>query len=137
MSGINGVVEKDNNKAFECFLKGADQGDVQSQCNLGIIHYYHYSSLLFINGIRLGVLLLKGVGCSKDEKRAFEMFKMSAEHNSTDAEFNIGTSFFILFLSSLLLPFSFFPSYSLLLFLLVLILIIIKKRIYYGLELDV
>jgi uncharacterized protein len=49
-------------KAFELFLKSSDQGNADSQFNLG---------LMFVNGI----------GVAKDEMRAFELFLKLTKKN--------------------------------------------------------
>lgn len=99
LTGIDGVVDSNPELSFDYFLKGANKGDAQCQCNLGIIIYvellYSTQICLFFNVYIFitGVLLLQGTGCAKDEKRAYEMFNESAEQGNTDAQFNLGIYF--------------------------------------------
>jgi TPR repeat protein len=71
MQGMEGVVAKSCEKAFEFFLLSAEQGTVEAQCILGFIYGHGH-----------------GVATNKEE--AFRWTARAAEQGSKEAQFNLG-----------------------------------------------
>ncbi len=64
-------VPKDYDRAFSCFQKSAEKGQVNAQYYLGLCHYYGY-------------------GTSQDYKQAVFWFRMAAEEGQISAQYNLG-----------------------------------------------
>ncbi|GES92221.1 Sel1-like repeat protein [Rhizophagus clarus] len=67
-------IEKDEKKAFECYLKAANEGNIHAQYNLGICHQ-------------------NGIGVSKDDEKAFEWYFKSAEGELSIAQSVLGNCY--------------------------------------------
>lgn len=63
--------EKDEVKAFELYLKAAEQGLDYAQYNIGICYEY-------------------GIGTEKDEYKALEWYQKSAEEEFSYAQYGLG-----------------------------------------------
>ncbi|GBB97474.1 hypothetical protein RclHR1_00030031 [Rhizophagus clarus] len=63
--------EKNENKAFECYLKAAKEGNVNAQNNLG----YCYQN---------------GIGTEKNESKALECYLKAAKEGEANAQYNLG-----------------------------------------------
>lgn len=68
------VAEEARSKAYGCFKRASDQGDVNGLYNLG-------------------VCLMNGYGCTRDGKKAFDCFRVAAEAGHAEAINNLGGFF--------------------------------------------
>jgi TPR repeat protein len=67
--------EKDEVKAFECFLEAAQKGNSQSQ-------------------LKIGLMYLHGKNIEKNEKEAFKWFMKSTKNNGSKSNYIIGLMYF-------------------------------------------
>src|SRR5256885_521357 len=69
---VKGVgIDKDEFKAFNWYLKSAENRYAKAQCNLGICY-------------------ATGVGTDKNEVKAFKWYLKSAENEDVKAQYNLG-----------------------------------------------
>ena len=105
ISGLG--VDKDIEKAIEQYLKGAADGDVDSQSMLGDIYYnqgkYDYAikwdKIALENGDkeyaahRLGLCYAFGNGVQQNSSKAVEYYKIAAENGNYVAQHNLGVCY--------------------------------------------
>ncbi|EFC38880.1 predicted protein [Naegleria gruberi] len=103
-------VEKDSEKAFEWFSKGAEQGCLESIHKVG--YFYHHGlgveqdykkamewylkaadRNLAKSQNNIGVLYRSGEGVAKDLSKSMEWYLKAAENGNEIAQFNIGASY--------------------------------------------
>lgn len=104
-------VTQDNKKAFECFKKAAEFGNVDAQGLLAACYFdgigteKNYTEAVKwsqkpaekgnpICQYNLGVCYFDGLGCSKDTKKAVEWYEKAADQGYAPAQYNLGLCYY-------------------------------------------
>ncbi|MEM6864682.1 MAG: serine/threonine-protein kinase [Bacteroidota bacterium] len=94
-------------KATPWYVKAAEQGDLHSQYRAALIYYngqYYYAARKWFNKASeqehasaqrfLGYMYDKGLGGPKDLKKAFEMYRRSAENGDRVSMYNLASCYY-------------------------------------------
>ena len=74
LQGLEGVVDKDEKKAFDFFQRSSDLGNLDALYNLSLVYK-------------------QGIGVPVDQMKSFELLKEAAEKGKLDCLYEVGSSY--------------------------------------------
>ena len=106
----NEIIENSSDAGLQLWLKKAEQGDANAQCNLGVLYFcgrgvskdYNEAAKWYRKAAEqghaaaqcnLGALYDSGKGVSQDYNEAAKWYRKAAEQGDASAQFNLGYSY--------------------------------------------